>query len=297
MASHQSMTLNSLEVDTDDTKRLTKCLYAQKKRKGAAPGGSSKRMKVGSLSSKVLDVLATAPKVVLGTKVPSIIEGSVEGAGSQPLASSILPAGGSMSEPPTKRERGDGDDKKKKKAVVMKMAHKARSGRSSNSDSDDLGVVPFDNPNIIQDLSDKFALPKESGHHILAHLKRINRQEVEALKVQGDLQAKIDCLQEKVAEAKHLTEEKSPIDVEQLPQGIPLRSIVRNLKKEVHHLRKKLKRTKDELQKSRKNALEVIIEVTRVRKLQIKDSTTFTIKKGSFERKLVELKKSNSDKS
>ncbi|EHA8587024.1 hypothetical protein COCNU_scaffold001324G000010 [Cocos nucifera] len=58
------------------------------------------------------------------------------------------------------RERGDGDDKKKK-ATIVKMAYRARPGKSSNSDNDDLGVDPFGNPNIIRDLTDRFTLPRE----------------------------------------------------------------------------------------------------------------------------------------
>ncbi|EHA8588242.1 hypothetical protein COCNU_scaffold004501G000010 [Cocos nucifera] len=75
--------------------------------------------------------------------------------------------------------------------------------------ANDLGIDPFSNPEIIQDLIDKFALPRELGHHILAHLKRISCQEAEASKVQGDLQAKVDILHGKVAEAECLMEEKA----------------------------------------------------------------------------------------
>ncbi|KAG1327543.1 hypothetical protein COCNU_01G014770 [Cocos nucifera] len=91
----------------------------------------------------------------------------------------------------------------------MKVAHKAHPGGSGISDGDDPTVDPFNNPNIIQDLIDKFALLGESGHHILIHLKKENCQEVEALKVQGDLQAEINCLQGKVVEAEHLIKEKA----------------------------------------------------------------------------------------
>ncbi|EHA8587413.1 hypothetical protein COCNU_scaffold002139G000010 [Cocos nucifera] len=104
------------EMDIDVVERLTKDLYAQKKRKGAAQGGSLKRAKVDSPSFEVLDVPMAAPEVVQGI---------------------------------------------------------------------------------------------ESGYHILAHLKRTNHQKAKALKVQGDPQAKIDCLQGKVIEAEHLTEEKA----------------------------------------------------------------------------------------
>ncbi|EHA8586317.1 hypothetical protein COCNU_scaffold000179G000040 [Cocos nucifera] len=66
-----------------------------------------------------------------------------------------------MSEPAIEREGGDGDDKKKIKATVVKVVHKARLGRSSNSGSEDLGPDPFDNPDIIQDLTDKFTMLEE----------------------------------------------------------------------------------------------------------------------------------------
>ncbi|KAG1338313.1 hypothetical protein COCNU_04G006190 [Cocos nucifera] len=222
--------LNPVEMDTDAVEKLTKDLYAQKKRKGAALGGSSKRAKVSGPSFKVSDIPTTVPKVAPGIKVLSIIEGSVGGTGSQPPASSSLPIGGLMLEPSTERERGDGDDKKKKKAAVVKVVHKACSGESSNGGSDDLGVDPFDNLYIIWDLTNKFAMSEEVdrladldrmqfiwkflgtflklSHDILAHLKKVNHQEVEALKVQGDLRAEIDCLRGKVVEAEHLMEEK-----------------------------------------------------------------------------------------
>ncbi|KAG1371158.1 hypothetical protein COCNU_16G002520 [Cocos nucifera] len=44
----------------------------------------------------------------------------------------------------------------------------------------------------------------ELGYHKLIHLKRINRQEVEALKVQEDLQVKISHLQGRAIEAECL---------------------------------------------------------------------------------------------
>ena len=55
---------------------------------------------------------------------------------------------------------------------------------------------------------------------------------------------------------------QSPIDVEPLPQGIPLKVFNRKLKKEVHQLSKKLKKTKDELQKSKDNFIIASIEIS-----------------------------------
>ena len=90
---------------------------------------------------------------------------------------------------------------------------------------------------------------------------------------------------------------QSPIDVESLPQEIPLKLIIKSLKRKIHHLRKKLKKIEDELQRSKKNASKVMIEVTRLHKLYMKDSISFSIKKDNFEKKLAEFKKSASDKS
>ncbi|EHA8587434.1 hypothetical protein COCNU_scaffold002230G000010 [Cocos nucifera] len=150
--------------------RLTKDLYAQKKRKRVAPGGSSKRIKVGDPSFKVLNIPMAALKVAPSVEVLSITKGSVGGTSSQPSTSSSFPMGGPVLEPSTKRERGDRDDKKKKAAIV-KVVHKAHSSRSSNSSSDDLGADPFDNSDIIQDLTDMFILPEEVDH--LADLDRM----------------------------------------------------------------------------------------------------------------------------
>ncbi|KAG1362705.1 hypothetical protein COCNU_10G009240 [Cocos nucifera] len=69
--------LSESEMDIDAVERLIKDLYIQKKRKGAASGGSSKRMKVDGLSFEVVDVPATAPEVISGIEVLSIIEGSI----------------------------------------------------------------------------------------------------------------------------------------------------------------------------------------------------------------------------
>ncbi|EHA8588090.1 hypothetical protein COCNU_scaffold004099G000010 [Cocos nucifera] len=52
----------------------------------------------------------------------------------------------------------------------------------------------------------------------------------------------------------------SPTDAELLSQGIPLKPIVKNLKRKIHHLKKKLKKIEAELRGSRKNASEAMIE-------------------------------------
>ncbi|KAG1354107.1 hypothetical protein COCNU_07G002190 [Cocos nucifera] len=63
----------------------------------------------------------------------------------------------------------------------------------------------------------------QSGHHILDHLKRAN------------------CLE---AEGHNPS---SPIDADPLPQGVPLKPLIKSLKKKFHHLKKKLKKMEDDL--------------------------------------------------
>ncbi|EHA8592230.1 hypothetical protein COCNU_contig69376565G000010 [Cocos nucifera] len=105
---------------------------------------------------------------------------------------------------------------------------------------------------------------------------------------------------------------KSPINADPLPQGIPLKAHLKYLRKEVHQLKKKLKKIEDELQKFREHALEAITEVThlrklhmrdyatevtRLRKLHMRDYASVAIRKSVFEKELAELKKNTSDKS
>ncbi|KAG1327776.1 hypothetical protein COCNU_01G017100 [Cocos nucifera] len=89
----------------------------------------------------------------------------------------------------------------------------------------------------------------------------------------------------------------SSIDADPSPQGVSLKPLIKSLKKEVHHLKKKLKKIGDDLQTSWKNASEVTKEVTLLRNLHMKNSVSFSIRKGSFERKISKLKKNASDKS
>ena len=73
--------------------------------------------------------------------------------------------------------------------------------------------------------------------------------------------------------------------------------MIRNLKNEVHHLKKKLKKAKDEILWSKKICSEQMIEVTRQRQVHKKDSMDYIIKKRNFEVELKEIKKHASKKS
>ena len=71
----------------------------------------------------------------------------------------------------------------------------------------------------------------------------------------------------------------SPVEAMPLPQGIPLKSMIKNLKKKVHHLKKKLKMMKNELQRSKKDCSEMMIEITYLRKLHKMVSMSFINRK------------------
>ncbi|EHA8586561.1 hypothetical protein COCNU_scaffold000525G000090 [Cocos nucifera] len=143
------------EMDTEAMEMLTKGLYAQRKRKVKAPGESSKRTKVGALSSTAPATTNVALEVA--KVIPTINVNAAKG-GSFPLESSSPPTRDQALKTPIETE--EGKKRKKKRLAVMKIACKARPSEPSNSDGDGPRNDPFDNPNVIWDLIDKFTLPE-----------------------------------------------------------------------------------------------------------------------------------------
>ena len=76
-----------------------------------------------------------------------------------------------------------------------------------------------------------------------------------------------------------------------------MKSMIRDLRRKVHHLRKKLKKMDDELHRLRKSHSEATVEVTRLRNLHKKDFMDYSRKKANFEKELEELQKCTSDRS
>ncbi|EHA8587480.1 hypothetical protein COCNU_scaffold002353G000010 [Cocos nucifera] len=191
-------------MDTYAIKKLTKGIYTQKKRKGKASSESSKWAKVGISDSTAPAAIYVALEVhprdeVIPTAHADIIEGEP-----LPPESVNLPSRDCVPDPPIGKEEG-----RKGKAAIIIKACKERLDELGQSNNEDQGVDPFSNPNIIYNLTDRFTLPEESGHHMLAHLKKANCLEVEVLKVREDLQVEINHLQAMAAEAECLTEEKT----------------------------------------------------------------------------------------
>ncbi|EHA8586387.1 hypothetical protein COCNU_scaffold000304G000010 [Cocos nucifera] len=134
---------------------LTKGLYTMK-RKGKAPSDGLKRANVGASSFEVPDPTATASEVITSTETTLTTEVDITGSGSVPS----MPSGPSSKdrtlELPTKEGTREG---RKKKKAIAKTSHKAHLG-NPDGNSDERGEDPFDIPEIIQDLTNKFFMPE-----------------------------------------------------------------------------------------------------------------------------------------
>ncbi|KAG1370929.1 hypothetical protein COCNU_16G000230 [Cocos nucifera] len=175
-------------------------------------------MKVGDSSSAVPTSTTIAPEVIASIEVALAIEVSTAGVGSEPP----MPSGPSNRdralEAPAEGEVGKG---RKEKKAITKMSRKACLSEA-DGDSDNRGKDPFDNLEIIRDLTRRFTMLEvvdymadldplqlawsslgtilKSSHQMLVYIKRARRQEVQAQKVQEGLRAKICHLQGRVTE-------------------------------------------------------------------------------------------------
>ncbi|XP_073116547.1 uncharacterized protein [Elaeis guineensis] len=80
-------------------------------------------------------------------------------------------------------------------------------------------------------------------------------------------------------------------------EGIPLKSMIRDLRRKVRHLTKKSKKLDDEFHRLRKSHLEVTAEATRFRDLHKKGFMDYTRRKADFVTELEKLQKRASDRS
>ncbi|KAG1338563.1 putative trichoplein keratin filament-binding protein-like [Cocos nucifera] len=164
------------------------------------------------------------------------------------------------SEPSTEREKGGGK-KKKKRLTAMKMRHQ-----------------------------------------LITNIKAMNHLRSKAVKTKEDHQAEINHLLEGKAKVDYTLERKmaeieSPIEVDPLPQDVSLRAYVRNPKKEVQQLKKKLGKIEDKLKKSKKNYADGAIEINCLRQSSKQFFREYTTKKNHLNEELEEIKKSASEKS
>ena len=73
-----------------------------------------------------------------------------------------------------------------------------------------------------------------------------------------------------------------------LAPGVPLKSIIQRLKKEVLHLTKKLKKSEGELSKSREGHSEAAAEAAHFRNLHVKAIMDYSRRKANFTKELEE---------
>ena len=91
--------------------------------------------------------------------------------------------------------------------------------------------------------------------------------------------------------------QQCPAEALLLPQKIPLKFVIWNLRREVRHLTKKSKKMDDELHRLRKSHSKATAKVTHLRDLHKKGFMDYTWKKADFVKELEELQKCVSDRS
>ena len=117
-------------------------------------------MKVSDSSSTIPTSTAIVPKVITSVEVALATMVSIAGMGPVPPMPSDPSSKDRASEPPTEEEIGG--ERKKKKAIA-KTSHKAHLG-NPDGNSDERGEDPFDNLEIIQNLTDRFTMPEVVDH-------------------------------------------------------------------------------------------------------------------------------------
>ncbi|EHA8587604.1 hypothetical protein COCNU_scaffold002772G000010 [Cocos nucifera] len=138
--------------------------------------------KVSDSNSTIPTSIVVAPEIIANAEVALATEVGTTGVGFVPPMPLGPSSGDRASKLPAEGEVGEG--RKKKKAIAKTSRKACLSG--VDGDSDERGEDPFDNSEIVQDLTDRFTMP-ESGHQMLAYIKRAHRQEAKAQKVQEGL--------------------------------------------------------------------------------------------------------------
>ena len=87
-----------------------------------------------------------------------------------------------------------------------------------------------------------------------------------------------------------------PAEALPLPLGVPLKSTIQRLKKEVLHLTKKLKKSEGKLCQAKKCYSEAAAEAAHFRSLQVKAIMDYSRRKANFAKELEEHKKCASDR-
>ena len=94
-----------------------------------------------------------------------------------------------------------------------------------------------------------------------------------------------------------VSQRQCPAEALPLPQGIPLKLMIQDLRREVRHLTENSKKLDDEVHRLRKSHSKVNAEATHFRDLHKKGFMEYTWRKANFVAELEELQKCASDRS
>ncbi|EHA8587630.1 hypothetical protein COCNU_scaffold002859G000020 [Cocos nucifera] len=314
---------------------LTKGLHARKRKEKAQSEGL-KKVRVNVSSSMALTSAIAAPKVGEGAEVvPTIKVGAIDGALVPPTSSSP-PIEDQVLELPVGGQKREKKKEKKKSATVKVWckAHPNEFNDDDEDLGENLFynwhiirdlVNKFALPEVVDRIADldyeqrswdSLGTFLESGHQLLAHIKTINHLRSKALKAQEDHQAEVSHLQkENAVEVDCLIKEKA-IEVwglqkalkneERTSTGLKAalaseeerrkKAHAKNLRREVHHLKRKLEKAEKEPQKLRKDRSEMTVEITHLCKLHKIDSMSFINWKWDLTEDLERMKKLGSEK-
>ncbi|EHA8586663.1 hypothetical protein COCNU_scaffold000703G000060 [Cocos nucifera] len=144
----------------------------------------------------------------------------------------------------------------------------------------------------------KAATPLSStvlGHHLFDNIKAVNLHEAEALKAAKEAEESKAKVESSIC--KYCHQAQTWTKAMPLPQAVPLRIHMKAMEKEVCQVNKELKKTKDELQKSRNNYATTSVEINRLRQASKQAFKEYTSKKYHLSEELEQASKCASEKS
>ncbi|EHA8589512.1 hypothetical protein COCNU_scaffold010387G000010 [Cocos nucifera] len=105
---------------------------------------------------------------------------------------------------------------------------------------------------IVERFDESFVAYLELGHYLLIHFEVVGQRRAKALKALKEARAETEKARTEVESMRNTLDDLGhdsslPIDVDPLPHGVPIRPLIRSLKKEIHCLKKKLRKIEDDL--------------------------------------------------
>ncbi|EHA8587978.1 hypothetical protein COCNU_scaffold003759G000010 [Cocos nucifera] len=226
-------------MDAQATKMLTKGLFTRKRKEKAQDDGS-KRVKVGVSSFRVPTSTTATSEVIIGTKIAPNVEIDTTSIGLVPSMPSGPSSGDQVLELSIKKRIEEG---RKKKAIVKTSCRVARR-------FPELGL------SFLEEMEDDMDAGLSNAVVDLFFYELAFGTSKPTIEVSKPVQ------KPKAVESDPAPPSKFSTNANPLPQVVSIKPLIKNLRKEVHLLRKKMKKMEDDLQASRKNAFEMTKEVS-----------------------------------